>query len=76
MKVKKTEDPRYGVRSGQKLIINTDSDGYRSFMADRENYLKMTKAVSEVDALKNQVDALTNMMKQLLSQQTNTNGSN
>lgn len=70
MKTLKTQDPRFEVRQGQKLIINTDNEGYRSFMADRDNYVKMKKAVTEVETLKDQVGALTTMVQQMLSQQT------
>lgn len=72
--MQKTEDPRFSVRPGQKLVINTDKEGYRAFIADRDNYLKMQKAVSEVDTLRSQVENLTQMMQQLLSQQSKANG--
>lgn len=73
----KTNDPRYAkrtIRGG--IVINIDEQGYNAHKAERENYIRMTKAVTEVETLKSQVDTLTSMMQQLLSQQNKQNGTN
>lgn len=73
----KTNDPRYAKRTARGgIVINIDEQGYAAHKAERENYIRMTKAVSEVETLKNQVDTLTSMMQQLLSQQNKQNGTN
>ena len=69
MAIQKTEDPRFGVRAGQRFVINTDNEGYRAFLSERQNFIGMKKAVSEVDSLRSQVQNLTEMMQQLLAQQ-------
>lgn len=66
MKIKRTEDPRFAVRYGQKLVINIDEDGYKAHKAERENFIKMKKAVADVDRLTEQVNNLSALVQQLV----------
>ena len=65
MRVKRTDDPRFGVCDGQKLVINIDSEGYKSHLADRENFIKMKKAMVEVENLSEQVKHLSMLVEKL-----------
>lgn len=65
MNVTRTDDPRFGVCDGQKLIINIDSEGYKSHLAERQNFLKMKKAMADVDRLSEQVKHLSLLVEQL-----------
>lgn len=66
MRLKRTEDPRFAVQYGQKLVINIDKEGYKSHLADRENFIKMKKAVADVDRLTEQVNNLSALVQQLV----------
>lgn len=70
MKIRRTEDPRFAVLVGQKLFINIDNDGYKTHLADRENFIKMKKAVADVEKLTEQVNNLSALVQQLVSTKT------
>lgn len=73
--LRRTEDPAFARDLRSKAVINTDDRSYTAFIAERNQRMKMMKAVSEVDDLKKQLEELRSVVALLTTGKIQQNGS-
>lgn len=68
----KVEDhPQYEKDSQSKAVINVDKNGLNAYKTQREKFMKVFNAHSEIEDLKRDVQDIKNLLHQLINNKTN-----
>lgn len=66
-----TNDKRYVKDWESTAILNIDDEGYRSFKLDRDRLLQQTKTQNDVAEIRQELDGIKQLLKQLINGTTN-----
>jgi|LauGreDrversion4_2_1035121.scaffolds.fasta_scaffold423936_2 hypothetical protein len=66
-----TNDKRFVKDWESTAILNIDDEGYRSFKLDRDRLLQQTKTQNDVAEIRQELDSIKQLLKQLINGNTN-----